>query len=163
MNPLALTGSAFTTQVISSAIDMVKEISQYKCAIAEIDAQRDQMRKQAEIMQHQIDAQLCQALKRIKHLSKNFALMLEQNKQLIQQHCQREMAVQQQSILIIQQMALCSDLESKKILMQCWQDLLQQMNLNREESARLQAQLMDAHQQLGISLSQREQSFKDVY
>jgi len=164
MNPLVQHTSALALgEVLNSAANMVKEIAHYKQAIAEIEYQRAQMREQAKIAHHQIEAQLKQELKRIEHLSSAFKQAMKQNKMLIAQHAQREQNVQQQSMLILEQIAQAADLETKQLLMSMWQYLMKQINLNREESARLHEQLMDAHQQLGISISHRDLSFKNVF
>jgi len=163
MNPIIPHTSVLALgEVLTSAANMVKEIAHYKQAIAEIESQRAQMREQAKIMHHQIEVQLKQEFKRINHLAAAFERVLKQNKLLIQQHNEREKGAQQQCMLILQQIAQTTDLETKQLLMSIWQELIRQTNLNREESARLQAQLMDANQQFGISVSHRDLSFKDV-
>ena len=164
MNKIIPHASVLTlAEVLSSASSMITEIVHYKRAIAELEIQRQQMHEQAKIADQQIQAQLTQELKRIDCLSASFQQVLQQNQQLIAQHSQRECAVQQQCEVLFAQIAQTPDIETKKFLMTMWQELIQQINLNREESARLHTQLMDAHQQFGISISHRDASFKDVY
>ena len=81
---------------------------------------------------------------------------------MIQQHQEREKDVQKQCMMILEMIAQAPDTETKQMLQAMWMELIKQINLNREESARLQAQLMDANQQFGISVSHRDLSFKDV-
>lgn len=150
-------------QVLNSAANMVKEIAHYKRYIAELEYQREQMHEQAKITHLQIESQHQQAMHRIDHLSTSFKETMQQNEMLIRQHVQREKEVTQNITLILQQISQSNDLETKKLLQQILHDFMQQININRDESARLQAQLMDAHQQFGLSLSHRDQTFKDVY
>ena len=149
-------------EVLNAASNMVKEIAHYKRAVAELELQRLQMHEQAQIAHHQIEAQFKQAIHRMDHLSSVFKQTLQQNELLIVRHSQREKDVQQQCLMIVQLIAQTNDLESKKQLQSMWQELIKQMNFNRKESVRLQAQLMDANQQFGLSISHRDLSFKDV-
>ena len=163
MNPLIPNTSVVALgEVLNSATNMIREITQYKQAIAQLEVQRKQMHEQAKIVHHQIEAQLKQELKRLDHLSQAFAKTLKQNKLMIQQHQEREKDVQKQCMMILEMIAQAPDTETKQMLQAMWMELIKQINLNREESARLQAQLMDANQQFGISVSHRDLSFKDV-
>ena len=149
-------------EILSSASNMVAEIAHYKRAVAELELQRIQMHEQAKIVHHQIEAQLRQSLKRMDQLSEAFKDMMKQNNKLVQQHCEREKNVQVQCLTILEMIGKTSDHTIQQQYMQTWHELNTQMNQNREESARLQAQLMDANQQFGLSISHRDQSFKDV-
>lgn len=149
-------------EVLSSASDMVKEIAHYKRAITELEIQRQQMHEQAKIAHQQIQAQLTQELKRIDCLSANFQQVMQQNQQMIAQHTLRECSVQQQCEILLTQIAQTPDMETKKLLIDMWKALINQIDLNRDVSARLHAQLMDAYQQFGLDVSHRDASFKDV-
>ncbi|MFC2998159.1 hypothetical protein ACFODO_23495 [Acinetobacter sichuanensis] len=163
MHPLVPhTSSIALGEALTAATNMVKEITHYKRTLAELELQRIQMHEQAKIAHHQIENQLKQNMYCMESLSNAFHTTMQQNAQLLTQYVQREQDAQQQCMLILQQIGQTNDLESKKQLQSMWQELIKQMNLNREESARLQSQLIDAHQQFGLNLSHRDQSFKDI-
>ena len=164
MNSIIRHPSAFVlTEVLTAACNMGKEILQYKHAISELELQREQMYQQANMMHHQIQAQLTQEIKRIDVLSDTFKTMLHHNQEFINQHQQRESYVQQQCILLIQSIAQTTDPQHQQNLKNIWLELIRQMDANRQESTRLHEQIMSAYQQFGIDLSQKNSSFRDVF
>lgn len=150
-------------EVLTAACNMGKEILQYKRAISELELQREQMHQQANIMHHQIQAQLTQEIKRIDVLSDTFKTMLHHNQEFINQHNQRESYVQQQCISLIQSISQTTDPQLQQTLTTIWLELIKQLDMNRQESARLHDQIMNAHQQFSIDISQKNLSFKDVF
>ena len=163
MNPIIRHPSTLVLgEVLTAACNIGKEILQYKRAISELELQREQMHQQANMMHHQIQAQLAQEIKRINSLSTTFKHMLKQNKLFIQQHAQREVHIQQQCTQLMQMLAQCTDPQMQNHLMSMWQSLSEQMTANREESKRLHEQLRAAHHQFGIDLSQPSSELKDV-
>lgn len=150
-------------EVLTSASNMVKEIVHYKRAIAELEVQRAHMHQQAKIMLEQIQLNHKQEIKKIDALSTAFKNCLKQNKLLIKQQTQQLKFTQQQCVMLLKMMSEEKDHAQKTLLMSLWQEMLKQIELNRQETARLQHVLMDAHHQFGIDLSSSQLNPKDVF
>lgn len=149
-------------EVLTSASNMVKEIVHYKRAIAELEVQRAHMHQQAKIMLEQIQLNHKQEIKKIDALSSAFKNCLKQNKLLIKQQTQQQKFTQQQCMMLLKMISEEKDHAQKTLLISLWQEMLTQIELNREETARLQRVLIDAHHQFGIDLSSSQLQLKDV-
>jgi len=150
-------------EVLTSTSTMVTEIVHYKRAIAELEVQRAHMHQQAKVMIEQIDLNHKQEIKKIDALSSAFKNCLKQNKILIKQQNAQQKFTQQQCMMLLKMVSKEKDHAQKTLLMSLWQEMLKQIELNREETARLQRVLMDAHHQLGIDLSSSQLNLKDVF
>ena len=75
---------------------------------------------------------------------------------------QQQDHAQEQCIMILNLIAQEQDPTNKTTLMSLWQQMLKQIELNREETSRLNQTLMDAYHQFGIDLSRPQLDLKDV-
>lgn len=158
---LSLLTTNAALELAGQATSMVREIASYKRAIAELQLQRENMQHQAHIMQQKIQAQAQLEGQRIHTLSASFSAVLENSKRLIEEHgkcCTDNHALCGQ----IMQYIATAQAANLPALQAIWKDLLQQMQANRDVAQALHHQLLDAHIQFGISLSQRDQSWQTV-
>lgn len=155
LNPLLL------GEVVTGVTGMVREIATYKRAIAELEVQREQMRHQAEIMIRQIDAQLHSELKRMDALSDGFKQYQQQSRKLIKaekQNNQQTMQLLNQILVIVAQ----TQGGSNQQLTQMYLSTLAQLEKSKDVMSELTNNLHDAHQQFGISISQRDRDWINV-
>ncbi len=155
LNPLLL------GEVVTGVTGMVREIATYKRAIAELEVQREQMRHQAEIMIRQIDAQLHSELKRMDALSDGFKQYQQQSRKLIKaekQNNQQTMQLLNQILVIVAQ----TQGGSNQQLTQMYLSTLAQLEKSKDVMSELANNLHDAHQQFGISISQRDRDWINV-
>lgn len=162
MRNIATTSSAIVVaEVIGHAMVATKEIIGFKRAMAEMQVQREYMLEQASLAREQLKAQLSTDLERTKSISHGFQQVLQQNALLIQQHADAAKGNQHLCAQLLQVMQ-SADINSLSIYMSAWQDLIKQTELNRQQAAQLQQQLMDAYHQFGITVSHRDQSWHTV-
>lgn len=155
LNPLLL------GEVVTGVTGMVREIATYKRAIADLEVQREQMRHQAEIMIRQIDAQLHSELKRMDALSDGFKQYQQQSRKLIKaekQNNQQTMQLLNQILVIVAQ----TQGGSNQQLTQMYLSTLAQLEKSTGVMSELSDNLHDAHQQFGISISQRDRDWINV-
>ena len=164
MNPLIpQTAVAMVlSEGLKAVSNMVSEIAQYKRAVAELECQRKQMHEQAKLIRAEIELNHKKEIKRIDALSSAFKTCLKQNKQFITLHKKQQDHAQEQCLIILNLIAQEPDPTNKTALMSMWQQMLKQIDLNREEMSRLQRTLLDAYHQFGIDLSAPQLDLKDV-
>ena len=164
MNPLIpqTAGLMAVQESIKAVSHMVSEIAQFKCAIAELEVQRMQIRQQAKVMLTQIELNHHKEIKRIDALSSAFKTYLKHNKKFIALQKQQQNDAQAQCTMLLNLIAQEQDPTSKTTLMSLWSQMLKQIELNRQETSRLHQTLMDAYHQFGIDLSRPELDLKDV-
>lgn len=165
MNPLVpQTASLMAlSEGLKTASHMVREIAQYKRAIAELEVQRLHMHEQAKIVRAQIKANHQKEIKRIDALSSAFKTCLKQNKQFIALQKKQQDQAQTQCMMLLNMIDQENMAEQKAVLTTMWQEMLKQINANREEMSRLQRTLMDAFHQFGIDLASPGLELKDVF
>ena len=164
MNPLVpqTAGLMVVQEGIKAVSNMLSEIAQYKRAVAELEFQRKQMHEQSKIIRAEIELNHKKEIKRIDALSSAFKTCLKHNKQFIALQKQQQDHAQEQCIMILNLIAQEQDPTNKTTLMSMWQQILKQIELNREETSRLNQTLMDAYHQFGIDLSRPQLDLKDV-
>lgn len=165
MNPLVpQTASLMAlSEGLKTASHMVREIAQYKQAIAELEVQRLHMHEQAKIVHAQIKAHHKKEVKRIEQLSAAYKSFLKQNKKFIALQQQQQNQIYEQCMKIYDLVKQETDIELKKTLMSMWQDMFKQLSANREETSRLQQSLTAAFHQFGIDLASPGLELKDVF
>lgn len=157
-------GLMVVSKGIKAFSNMVSEIAHYKCAVAELEVQRMQMHEQAKIIRAQIESNHKKEMMRIDALSNGFKACLKQNKHFILLQKQQLAHAQEQCMMLLKMVEQEKEAEQKTALMSMWQEMLKQINFNREETARLHRALMDAYHQFGIDLlSSSELELKDVF
>ena len=164
MNPLVpqTAGLMAVQESFKAVSNMISEIAHYKCAVAELEFQRKQMHEQAKILRAEIEFNHKKEIKRIDALSYAFKTCLKHNKQFIRLQKKQQDQAQEQCITLLNLIAQEPDPTNKTALMSMWQQMLIQIELNREATSRLNQTLMDAHHQFGIDLSRPQLDLKDV-
>lgn len=156
LNPLLL------GEVVTGVTGMVREIATYKRAIAELEVQREQMRHQAEIMIRRIDAQLHSELKRIDALLDGFKAICQHSDKLIEAEKQNREQTTQLLNQILLILAKPQDIEQLRIFSQIYESTRLQLAQSNEVMTELKRNMHDAHQQFGISISQRDRDWINV-
>ena len=164
MNPLVpqTAGLMAVQDSIKAVSNMVSEIAHYKRTVAELECQRQQMHEQAKLIRVEIELNHQKEINRIDTLSSVFKTFLKHNKHFMTLQKQQQDHAQAQCLMILNLIAQESDPTNKTALMSMWQQMLKQIELNREESSRLNQALMDAHHQFSIDLSDPHLNLKDV-
>jgi seryl-tRNA synthetase len=164
MNPLVpqTAGLMAVQESIKAVSNMVSEIAHYKRAVAELECQRQQMHEQAKLIRAEIELNHKKEIKRIDALSSAFKACLKHNQQFIKLQKKQQDHAQEQCLMILNLIAQEQDPTNKTALMSMWQEMLKQIELNREETSRLNQILMDAHHQFGIDLAAPQLDLKDV-
>lgn len=164
MNPLVpqTAGLMAVQEGIKVVSNMVSEIAQYKRAIVELECQRKQMHEQAKLIRAEIELNHKKEIKRIDAISSAFKTCLKQNKQFLVLQIKKQDHAQEQCLMILNLIAQETDPTNKTALMSMWQQMLKQIELNREDMSHLQRTLLDAYHQFGIDLVAPQLDLKDV-
>lgn len=156
LNPLVV------AELATGLTNMVSEIVQYKRAIAELELQREQMRYQAQIAMRQIDVQLHTEIKRIDALNHGLKKTLKQNQQLIDAEKQNQQHTMQLLNGILAIIGQCQDVQQRTNLIQMYSNTLENLKQSGQHMSQLGQMLHDTYQQFGISVSRREQDWRDI-